>query len=101
MWKPGRQGTGYAKLTLLSSSRLDCHVLRYLPGDCIPPHTDRLESGKKHYRMNILLAGEDSFECSTLEFKWWRITIFRPDTYEHSVPAVKRKRLILSIGWSV
>lgn len=100
MWKKGRQGTGYARLTLLATSWLDCHILRYLPGEFIPPHTDKLVDGSRHYRMNILLKGEDSFQCSKVLFKWWRVVIFRPDLHEHAVPAVTRKRYMLSIGWA-
>lgn len=100
MWKTGRQGTGYARLTLLATSWLDCHVLRYMPGDFIPPHTDKLVDGRKHYRMNIRLTGDDSFKCAWTVFKWWRVTIFRPDLCVHSVPVVQRKRYMLSIGWA-
>jgi len=100
MWKSGRQGTGYARLTLLATSWLDCHVLRYPPGGYIPPHTDKLVDGRKHFRMNIRLTGDDSFKCRKVLFKWWRVVIFRPDLHEHSVPAVKKTRYMLSIGWA-
>jgi hypothetical protein len=72
-----------------------------MPGDSIPSHTDKLVDGRKHFRMNIRLAGEDTFKCCKVLFRFWRVTIFRPDLYEHSVPAVKRKRYMLSIGWVI
>lgn len=101
MWTPGRQGTSYSKLTLLAFTSFDCHIIRYLPGGYIPPHTDKLRDGRKHYRMNIRLTGDDSFKCKQVLFKWWRVTIFRPDLFEHSVPVVQRKRYMLSIGWAI
>lgn len=99
MWKAGRQGTGYSKWTLIGMQNFDMHILRYLPGQHIPPHRDKLPDRRRHFRMNILLCGEDSFQSETVIFKWWRFTIFRPDISTHSVPAVSRKRYLLSIGW--
>lgn len=100
-WREGRQGTGYGKWTLIASSLFDMHILRYLPGQYIPPHTDKLPDGKRHFRINIRLCGEDSFQCSNVVFRKWRVTVFRPDLYEHSVPPVSKIRLLLSIGFAL
>ena len=100
-WKQGRQGTGYNTLTLVNSSRFDFHIVTYPVGSYIPPHVDELESGRKHYRLNVLLCGDDTFECQKVVFKWWRFTLFRPDVNIHSVPLVKKKRILLSFGFAV
>ncbi len=100
-WIPGRQGTDYFKLLLFNSEKhaMDCYVLRYPPHSHIPTHTDPVP-GKKHYRLNILLKGEDKFRGETI-FSTKRIKFFRPDITPHSVEEVSQERLILSIGWAL
>ena len=100
-WKYGRQGTGYLTKTYIGTNVFDLCVIKYPPGTCIPPHTDKLDDGRKHYRLNILLSGEDSFKCENVIFKWWRFTFFRPDINEHYVPPVKSQRMLLSIGFAI
>lgn len=100
MWVNGRQGTGYLKKTLLSASFCDMHILKYPAGSFIPVHTDKVP-GRRHYRLNILLQGEDNFSCPKVIFKWWRVCLFRPDLYEHSVEKCSYQRTVLSIGLAI
>jgi hypothetical protein len=102
-WEQGRQGTGYERLTLIVGGflPLDLHILRYRPGDHVPPHTDPVEFGR-HYRLNIILtkAKGGEFHCANTIFETSRIKLFRPDLEEHSVTLVTRgTRYVLSIGW--
>lgn len=96
-WIEGRQGTGYRKLLLREGNSWDCYLIDYPPNTHISTHTDPVE-GKKHYRLNILLWGQDNFRGETI-FSTKRIKLFRPDISPHSVEEVSRRRLILSIGW--
>jgi hypothetical protein len=100
-WEEGRQGTGYKKLALWQSSKLSCdgYLIDYPPHASIPTHTDPVKN-KKHYRLNILLKGEDKFNGQTI-FSTKRIKLFRPDIMPHSVEEVSVRRIILSIGWAV
>ena len=100
-WEDGRQGTGYRKLKLFSSNFLgcDCYLIDYPPNTHIPTHTDPVPN-KKHYRLNILLRGEDKFQGETI-FSTSRIKFFRPDIMPHSVEEVSRRRLIFSLGWAI
>ena len=97
-WERGRQGTGYDKLNLFQSGSADCWLIKYPPYTHIPTHTDPVP-GRKHYRLNILLRGEDKFKGETI-FATKRIKFFRPDIMPHSVEEVSEPRLILSIGWT-
>jgi hypothetical protein len=100
-WQEGRQGTGYRKLTLWQSALLSCdgYLIKYPSHSHIPTHTDPVPN-KKHYRLNILLKGEDKFKGDTI-FSTKRIKFFRPDIMPHSVEEVAVPRLILSIGWAI
>jgi hypothetical protein len=103
-WQVGRQGTGYHKLNLFQwgSGQLwgaDCWLIKYPANASIPTHTDPVP-GKRHYRLNILLRGEDKFKGETI-FATKRIKFFRPDITPHSVEEVSKPRLILSIGWAI
>jgi hypothetical protein len=56
-WQRGRQGTGYDKLLLLANPffvPFDLYLLRFPDGTEIPPHQDPV-TGKRHYRLNIIL----------------------------------------------
>lgn len=106
-WEQGRQGTGYDKMLLLTSSwpiAFDSYFIRYPEGSEIPPHVDKVEKGK-HYRLNIVIksckiGGE--FICKDPIFETKRIKLFRPDVSEHSVSkVVKGNRYIFSIGWLI
>ena len=102
-WVAGRQGSGYNKLCLFQSKWLmcDCYLLYYPQGSRIGVHTDEVESGR-HYRLNIMLkkakkSGE--FICPDATFRFWRITLFRPDIQEHMVHTIREGyRVMLSIG---
>jgi hypothetical protein len=108
-WKKGRQNTGYELLTLFSFklpfhflNGLDCHVIRYKPGDFIPEHTDNVSTGQKHFRINIVLKQCKGGEFICPEAKRYffnRILFFRPDIMKHSVSLCEGTRLVLSIGW--
>lgn len=104
-WEKGRQNTGYEKLPLLCSRwpiPFDLYLLRFREGVHIPPHTDRVESGR-HYRLNIVLkqaklGGE--FLCDSPIYESARIKLFRPDIAEHAVGEVRSgTRYVLSLGW--
>jgi hypothetical protein len=99
-WEMGRQGTGYRKLPLFQSKKLSCDawLIDYPPDTHIPTHTDPV-SGKKHFRLNILLWGQDNFRGKTI-FSSKRIKLFRPDISPHSVERVASRRIIFSIGWA-
>lgn len=104
-WQPGRQGTGYAKLLLLTGRRplpFDCYLLRYRPGQGIPPHTDPVP-GFRHYRANLILAsGREggAFQCQSTLYSRPRLHIFRSDLSTHAVePMVRGTRYVLSVGW--
>jgi hypothetical protein len=106
-WQPGRQGTGYDKMLLLTTPwpiRFDSYLLRYPDGSEVPPHTDPV-TGARHYRLNIILkaprAGGE-FVCASPIFASKRIKLFRPDDCEHSVTRVSGgSRYVLSIGWAL
>lgn len=114
-WEHGRQGSGYKKLTLLSSKLLkfDVHILVIPEGVSVPVHRDPSPEGYGHHRVNITLrkpnAGghtfiEEGVNKSTGQAthkkytdRWYR---FRPDRQEHFVTRVLRGELrLLSIGW--
>jgi hypothetical protein len=98
-WIEGRQGTGYRKLLLGEGKWWDCYLIDYPPNTHIPTHTDPVK-GKRHYRLNILLRGEDNFRGNTI-FSTKRIKLFRPDISPHSVEEVSQRRLIFSLGWVI
>lgn len=99
-WIKGRQLSGYERLTFINTKWVDLHLIRYPIGIGIPKHKDIIPN-KNHYRLNVRLIGPDNFECEKVIFKFWRFICFRPDLYIHSVTPVERKRLVLSIGWSI
>ncbi|MFP8967307.1 hypothetical protein ACKC9G_12060 [Pokkaliibacter sp. CJK22405] len=104
-WQRGRQQGGYDKL-LLATLRWpvpwDCYLLRFPEGSVIPPHQDKVVTGR-HFRLNIVLrkakrGGE--FVCSQTLFSTSRIKLFRPDKVIHEVSRVEQgSRYLLGIGW--
>jgi hypothetical protein len=104
-WKTGRQGTGYEVLTLLCSEWLkaDCYIIRYREGSSIPQHTDKVETGYKHFRLNLVLRAASAggvLQCERSIFRLGPLNLFRPDEVAHSVTKVtKGSRYVLSIGW--
>jgi len=99
-WKPGRinEDCRYDNLCLVSNKRFkfDIYLIRYQFGYYMPTHRDEVKKGK-HYRLNILLWGEDNFHGFVI-WKWWRFNLFRADE-QHGVFLLLKKRMILSIGW--
>lgn len=111
-WKDGRQGTGYKVMTFIEKGfkifnllGFDCHLIKYEQGHKIPPHRDKVESGR-HYRLNLVLRQPfgGRFRCQKcILLVGWRgyprLVIFRPDKYKHTVTTCQGIRLVLSIGW--
>lgn len=97
-WTPGRQGSGYRKMLLASSSRLrfDAYVIDYPPGTHVPSHTDAVK-GRRHFRANLVLRGDQTFEGEAI-FKLGPLVVFRPDIAPHAVARVTRRRIVLSVG---
>lgn len=98
-WPLGRQGTGYQSKKLADGGNFDVYLIKYPIGSYVPTHTDPVK-GKRHFRLNIRLKGEDKFTGDAL-LKFWRVCLFRPDIMPHSVHNVKSERLMLSIGWAI
>ena len=97
-WQKGRQKGQYEKLKLFSFICIDCYLIRYKPGYQLPMHIDKVE-GKKHYRLNILLKGEDAYVGEYL-FKIGRVVCFRSDLL-HGTTKLTKKRMLLSFGWAI
>jgi hypothetical protein len=96
-WEHGRQGTGYSKLRVYSFLRTDCYLLYYPPGSHVPVHHDPVP-GKRHWRANLILRGEDAFwseKPPLLNWSW--LKVFRSDE-PHSVGEVSSPRWVLSFG---
>lgn len=96
-WELGRQGTGYLKRKLGQGKTWDLWLLKYPKGSKIPWHTDPVE-GKRHWRLNIVLWGPQSFRGETF-MQLWGVVLFRPDIMTHKVKGVNRVRYVLSLGW--
>ncbi len=101
-WEQGRQGTGYEKLKLFSSTRLGCDLwlLRSGPGIAVPWHKDRIPN-RRHFRANIILRQAKRggvFNASRVIVDLPRLKVFRSDDW-HAVTAVEAgRRLVLSFG---
>lgn len=80
----------------------DVYLLRFREGAEIPPHTDKVESGK-HFRLNLIIKQAKSggeFVCKEPLYENAFIKYFRSDLCEHSVTKVEQgNRYVLSIGW--
>jgi hypothetical protein len=97
-WEAGRQGTGYRKLRLGQGADWDLWVIDYPPGTSIPRHVDPVP-GRKHWRVNLRLRGEDLYDGAAA----WRLgplVVFRPDVMPHAVRTTARRRLVLSFGFT-
>lgn len=104
-WQRGRQASGYDKLLLAGLPwPLPCDgwLLRFPEGSEVPPHVDRVASGR-HYRLNIILRSARSggdFACARTLYATRHIKLFRPDLETHSVSRIASgSRWVLSIGW--
>ena len=98
-WEAGRQGTGYRKLLLGQGRRWDLYLIDYPPGTSIPKHVDPVP-GRRHWRANLRLAGEDAFDGDAV-LRLGRLVLFRPDVMPHGVTTVRRRRLLLSFGVAI
>jgi hypothetical protein len=97
-WEEGRQGTGYRKLLLGRGEHWDLWVIDYPPGTFIPRHVDPVP-GRRHWRVNLRLRGEDVYEGDFV----WRLgplLVFRPDVMPHAVRTTAARRLVLSLGFT-
>lgn len=107
-WVEGRQASGYSKLSLVQSMwpiPFDVYLLKFPEGSAIPEHTDTVQVGFKHYRLNIILkksrSGGDFLSESSI-INWSRVKFFRPDISKHSVTkVVGGSRYVLSLGFLV
>jgi hypothetical protein len=120
-WIAGRQGTGYDKLPLDYTSdhalvaralaRIgapyenywDVYVIRYLDGAHIPEHTDAAQHGRRHRRVNAVLAqpdagGELHIDDILVELDVGDAVLFEPDREVHRVSPVVGTRLVFSVG---
>jgi hypothetical protein len=77
-------------------------LLRFPEGSDVPPHVDRVASGR-HYRLNIILRAArrgGDFACARTLYANRRVKLFRPDLQTHSVTRIASgSRWVLSIGW--
>lgn len=97
-WKSGRQGTGYYLYYLATGKNWDLLFIKYPAGSYIVKHQDQLP-GKKHYRLNILLWGKQTFRAyGPCIVNWGPFVLFRSDTTPHEVLKNERLRLVLSFG---
>jgi hypothetical protein len=97
-WKLGRQATGYWLYYLGKGRNWDLLFIKYPPGSYIPKHNDCFP-GKRHFRLNILLWGEQTFRAhGPVIFQWGPFVLFRSDYTEHEVLTSSRLRLVLSFG---
>lgn len=105
-WIQGRQNTGYYKMRLLISKKLsfDSYLLKFEDGVEVPWHYDPVSTGRKHFRLNIILrrgrGGElvidDGKPIASSRF----FHLFRPDIQRHRMTRVEgRIQYMLSIGW--
>lgn len=105
-WASGRQGSGYFKMAIIESFfpiPFDLYLLKFPDGSSIPEHTDKVKSGFKHYRLNIILKKSNSggdFISEKNIIDWPRLKFFRPDINKHYVTEVKGgNRIVLSFGF--
>ncbi len=106
-WNQGRQRSGYDVLPLLISRRLrvDAYLIRLRTGVSVPPHTDPVKPGLRHYRVNLHVGcyagGQLTNERYLWRALWGRLYAFRPDLSRHSVAVITEGTLyIASIGWA-
>jgi quercetin dioxygenase-like cupin family protein len=101
-WTPGRQGTGYSKITLLKSKlfKCDAYVLKIPKGVAIPKHTDPVPHAQ-HFRVNVTLRGDLFMQASAPVFRLGRrLSFFRPDTIVHWADAPTRTTYMFSFGYT-
>lgn len=105
VWKEGRQGSGYVKMPLFSSKlfKCDCYLIKVPSGVSVPEHTDPVRPGYKHHRINFtykgLFGAGQRMRIDGPIKRWWRLEMFRPDLYKHSLPQALDDIHIFSFGW--
>jgi len=122
-WRAGRQGTGYDTLPLRDAmprdhalvaralaelgtpfeDYWDVYLIRYLDGAHIPEHTDAAQHGKRHRRINAVLAqptagGALHIDGTLVELAIGDAVLFEPDREVHHVTPVVGTRLLFSVG---
>lgn len=104
---PGRQRSGYFRLTLFSSKWLkwDAHVIYYPHGTGIPRHCDPSPvKGYRHHRVNIILKkprGGGVFNTIDPKAKLFlgRVVYFSPEHEHHLTECRGSGRMVISFGW--
>jgi len=97
-WQTGRHGTRYRKLLLAQGRSWDLYVIDIAAGTSIPTHVDRVP-GRRHWRMNIRLWGDDGFRGDVV-FRVGPLVVFRPDITLHSMDKVGWRVILLSFGFT-
>lgn len=121
-WVTGRQGTGYDTLPLRDALAdhpivaralakigtpfehyWDIYVIRYLDGAHIPEHVDAAQHGRRHRRINAVLAqprsgGDLYIDQTHVVLDVGDAVLFEPDRERHSVTPVVGTRLLFSVG---
>jgi hypothetical protein len=99
-WEEGRLGSGYFKKKLAEWKFFDMYLLKFPKGISVPEHRDKVPN-KRHYRLNILLKGTDTFKSENVIFKLGRIVLFRPDLSKHSLDQVPDNVYLFSLGIAI
>jgi 2OG-Fe(II) oxygenase superfamily len=120
-WVRGRQGTGYENLPLrgvVEHSAIaralaqlgtpykhywDVYLIRYTDGAHIPDHVDAAQLGRRHRRLNALLAPADAggalyIDDALVELGIGDAVVFEPDREVHRVSRIAGVRLVFSVG---
>lgn len=123
-WKLGRQGTGYdilplkgllpdgagslvaRSLALLGTpfeDHWDAYLIRYNDGAYIAEHVDAAQHGKRHRRLNAVIAtatsgGELRIDGVLIALGLGDAVRFFSDREVHSVTPVRGTRLLFSVG---
>ncbi len=122
-YEPGRQGTGYEKLSLRNTHETqalrqrclvalglpedtghDAYIVRYPAGTSIPLHKDDAPLASEHHRINCMVlpavrGGELYVGGELCDLRARDAYTFRPDLEEHEVSEVLAGvRAIFSVG---
>lgn len=105
-WKKGRQKTKYFVKTFLSFWFFDLHLIKVPENGWVPWHTDPVQKGKKHLRINLHFGKYKggNFLCEKKIFSLFRnkFVCFRPDITPHKLSKVKSgTQYILSLGFLI
>jgi hypothetical protein len=108
-WHNGRQAGGYSKLPLLPQwmsvlFNAAAYILKFPTGTGITEHTDPVEKGYNHYRINITLWKSRKDAGMFIRgpcVRFLNIEFFRPDLYTHGMQQITGRMYILSFGLRV